>query len=206
MMNGSAGELPALRPTSKQRLLNTAARLFSTRGINSTGIDVVIAEAGVSKGSMYHHFAGKQALVIAYLQAQIIGWQNSVETADQATSSSAERIAAMFAVLADAVDHGTFHGCPFTSAAIERPDDPEIREVIAAYRHTVGDHIRVLLDNRNSPSLVSMLMVLYDGATTAAKLTGNSSDVRIASQLAQQLVAGTVTDPAALASLGLQFQ
>ena len=206
MTNRSAGELPGLRPTSKQRLLETAARLFSTRGINSTGIDVVIAEAGVSKGSMYHHFAGKQALVIAYLQAQKIGWQSGVEAADQATSSSTERIAAMFAVLADSVDHGTFHGCPFTSAAIERPDDQEIREVITAYRHTVGDHIRVLLDNRNSPGLVSRLMVLYDGATTAAKLTGNSGDVRIASQLAQQLVADTVTDPPASASPDMQHQ
>jgi AcrR family transcriptional regulator len=192
MDTDSRVELPATRPTSRQRLLETAARLFYTRGINSTGIDVVIAEAGVAKGSMYHHFASKQALVIAYLQAQKIGWQSSVEGVDQPKSSTAERIEAMFAVLADAVDQGAFHGCPFTNAAIERPDDPEIRELITAYRHTVGDHISVLLEEHSSPNLVSMLMVLYDGATTAAKLTRNSSDVRIASQLAQQLVQATV--------------
>jgi AcrR family transcriptional regulator len=195
METDSPVELPATRPTSRQRLLETAARLFYTRGINSTGIDVVIAEAGVAKGSMYHHFASKQALVIAYLQAQKIGWQSRVEGVDQPTSSTAERIEAMFAVLADAVDQGTFHGCPFTNAAIERPDDPEIRELIVAYRHAVGDHISVLLGEHSSPNLVSMLMVLYDGATTAAKLTQNSSDVRIASQLAQRLARDTVTNP-----------
>jgi AcrR family transcriptional regulator len=195
-------ELPVSRPTSRQRLLETAARLFYTRGINSTGIDVVIAEAGVAKGSMYHHFASKQALVIAYLQAQKTGWQSSVEAVDQPTSSTAERVAAMFAVLADAVDRGTFHGCPFTNAAIERPDDPEIRELIATYRRTVGDHINVLLGERSSPALVAMLMVLYDGATTAAKLTRNSSDVHIASQLAQQLVHDTFTGPTASALRG----
>ena len=190
-------ELPVTLPTSRQRLLETAARLFYTRGINSTGIDVVIAEAGVAKGSMYHHFASKQALVIAYLQTQKTGWQSSVEAVDQPTSSSAERIEAMFAMLADAVDQGTFYGCPFTNAAIERPDDPEIRELIAAYRHTVGDHISLLLGEHSSPSLVSGLMVLYDGATTAAKLTRNSRDVRIASQLAQQVVHGAGAIPMA---------
>jgi AcrR family transcriptional regulator len=195
METDSPVELPATRPTSRQRLLETAARLFYTRGINSTGIDVVIAEAGVAKGSMYHHFASKQALVIAYLQAQKIGWQSRVEGVDQPTSSTAERIEAMFAVLADAVDQGTVHGCPVTNAAIERPDDSEIRELIVAYRHAVGDHISVLLGEHSSPNLVSMLMVLYDGATTAAKLTQNSSDVRIASQLAQRLARDTVTNP-----------
>ena len=197
MDTDSRVELPTTRPTSRQRLLETAERLFYTRGINSTGIDVVIAEAGVAKGSMYHHFASKQALVIAYLQAQKIGWQSSVEGVDQPKSSTAARIEAMFAVLADAVDQGAFHGCPFTNAAIERPDDPEIRELITAYRHSVGVHISVLLGEHSSPNLVSMLMVLYDGATTAAKLTRNSSDVRIASQLAQQLVLATVDHPTA---------
>jgi AcrR family transcriptional regulator len=195
-------EPPVTRPTSRQRLLDTAARLFYTRGINSTGIDVVIAEAGVAKGSMYHHFASKQALVIAYLQAQKIGWQSSVEAVDQPTSSTVERIEAMFAVLAEAVDHGTFHGCPFTNAAIERPDDPEIRELIAAYRCTVGDHISVLLGGHSSPNLVARIMVLYDGATTTAKLTRNSREVRIASQLAQQLAGGTFTEPVGAAPPG----
>ncbi|MBC7403830.1 MAG: hypothetical protein H7279_11755 [Microbacteriaceae bacterium] len=40
-------------------------------------------------------------------------------------------------------------------------------------------------------------MVLYDGATTAAKLRRNSSDVRIASQPAQQVVYGTAAIPVA---------
>jgi AcrR family transcriptional regulator len=183
---------PTTRPTSRERLLQTATHLFYTRGINATGIDVVIAEAGVAKGSMYHHFASKQALVVAYLQAQKIGWKNGVEAVDQPTSSTARRIEAMFGVLADTVDQGTFCGCPFTNAAVEKPNDPEIGELVTAYRHTVGDHIRGLLGENCSPTLVSMLMVLYDGATTAAKLTRHSSDVRIASHLAQQLVTDTV--------------
>lgn len=191
----SAGR-PIARLTSRQRLVETAARLFYTRGINSTGIDVVLAEAGVAKGSMYHHFAGKQALVVAYLQAQKIEWQTSVEAVDHPELSAAERIAAMFAVVADAVDQGTFHGCPFTNAAIERPEDGDVLALISSYRRAVADHIGFLLGDRGSAVLIALLMVLYDGATTAAKLTRSSVDVRIASNLAQQLVTGEVVSVA----------
>lgn len=192
----TSAERPIARLTSRQRLVETAARLFYTRGINSTGIDVVLAEAGVAKGSMYHHFAGKQALVVAYLQAQKIEWQTSVEAVDHPELSAAERIAAMFAVVADAVDQGTFHGCPFTNAAIERPEDGDVLALISSYRRAVADHIGFLLGDRGSAVLIALLMVLYDGATTAAKLTRSSVDVRIASNLAQQLVTGEVVSVA----------
>ena len=179
-----------MRPTSRQRLLETAARLFYQRGINSTGIDVVIAEAGVAKGSMYHHFPSKQALIMAYLQEQKIKWQAGVEALDRPDSSASERVAAMFAGLADSVDQGRYYGCPFTNAAIERPEDPEIRALIADYLQAECDHVAFLLGEHNTPTLVSMVLVLYGGAMTAAKLTRNSSDILVASRIAQHLVRG----------------
>lgn len=187
-----ATELSGSRQTSRQRLIETAGRLFSTRGINSTGIDVVIAEAGVAKGSMYHHFAGKQALVIAYLDAEKEAWQAGAEAGDDASLPSAERVAAIFSSVARAVDAGTFHGCPFTNAVIERPKDEEIRAVIRDYRRAVADHLRMILGVASSPALVTTLMVLYDGAITAAKLSGQSGDVAIAGDVARKLVTDAV--------------
>lgn len=178
---------PRTKP-SRDRLLETAGRLFYTRGINSTGIDLVIAEAGVAKGSMYHHFASKQALVIAYLHAEECAWKEAAEAADRSTLSSPDRIAIMFTTVADAVDAGTFHGCPFTNAAIERPDDAEIREIIAHYRRIVASHIVNLLGVGIADPLISQLMLLYDGALTSAKQTGGSSLVTVARSLAQDMV------------------
>ncbi len=173
---------------SRERLFETATRLFYSQGINSTGIDRVIAEAGVAKGSMYHHFQNKQALVAAYLRGQEEAWKRKAEAVDSPMASAPERIALMFSVVADAVIDGTFHGCPFTNAVVERPHDEVIRDIVKDYRRTVAKHIGHLLGARADDHIVSQVMVLYDGAITSVKQTHEAALVETASSMAQQLV------------------
>jgi AcrR family transcriptional regulator len=47
---------------TRQALLHAAARVFARRGYSNATIDDVAAEAGASKGAVYHHFASKQDL------------------------------------------------------------------------------------------------------------------------------------------------
>jgi AcrR family transcriptional regulator len=49
----------------RERLLEEAARLFSTRGFHAVGIDDIGAAAGISGPGVYRHFASKQALLEA---------------------------------------------------------------------------------------------------------------------------------------------
>lgn len=49
---------------SRTRLLNAALKVIRTRGYSATRIDDICAEAGLSKGSFFHHFAGKEALAV----------------------------------------------------------------------------------------------------------------------------------------------
>jgi AcrR family transcriptional regulator len=49
-------------------LIAVATRLFASRGYEDTSIEAVLREAGVSRGSLYHHFAGKDALFEAVLE------------------------------------------------------------------------------------------------------------------------------------------
>ena len=50
------------------RLLDTATELFYTEGIAATGVDKVVARAGVSKPTLYAHFGSKDELVAAVLE------------------------------------------------------------------------------------------------------------------------------------------
>ncbi|HEY2508617.1 MAG TPA: TetR/AcrR family transcriptional regulator [Streptosporangiaceae bacterium] len=50
-------------------LIDVATRLFASRGYDDTSIEMVLAESGVSRGSLYHHFPGKDALFQAVLEA-----------------------------------------------------------------------------------------------------------------------------------------
>src|SRR6266516_4869301 len=47
---------------TRGRLISIARRLFAERGDEDTSIEAVLREAGVSRGSLYHHFPGKEAL------------------------------------------------------------------------------------------------------------------------------------------------
>ncbi len=59
---------PAGRPSeARSRLLDTATRLFYAEGIHAVGIDRIVAEAQVTRATLYRHFPGKEDLVLAYL-------------------------------------------------------------------------------------------------------------------------------------------
>ena len=47
---------------TRDQLIVVATRLFAERGFEGTSIEAVLEEAGVSRGSLYHHFANKEAL------------------------------------------------------------------------------------------------------------------------------------------------
>lgn len=55
--------------TTRQRLVEIATRQFAASGYEGTSIDAVLAESGVSRGSLYHHFHAKDALFEAVLEA-----------------------------------------------------------------------------------------------------------------------------------------
>ncbi len=53
---------------NRQRIVETAERLFYAEGVRAVGIDRIIAEAEVAKMTLYNHFASKDDLILAVLQ------------------------------------------------------------------------------------------------------------------------------------------
>ena len=53
---------------TRAQLVAIATRLFAAHGYEGTSIEAVLTEAGVSRGSLYHHFAGKEALYEAVVE------------------------------------------------------------------------------------------------------------------------------------------
>jgi AcrR family transcriptional regulator len=54
---------------TRAHIIDVAMRLFAAHGYDGTSIEAVLAESGVSRGSLYHHFAGKDVLFLAVLEA-----------------------------------------------------------------------------------------------------------------------------------------
>jgi AcrR family transcriptional regulator len=53
---------------TRTQLIVVATGLFAARGYEGTSIEAVLAESGTSRGSLYHHFASKDALFLAVLE------------------------------------------------------------------------------------------------------------------------------------------
>jgi AcrR family transcriptional regulator len=53
---------------TRAHLIEVATGLFASRGYDGTSIEAVLAESGASRGSLYHHFPGKEALFVAVLE------------------------------------------------------------------------------------------------------------------------------------------
>jgi len=58
----SVGKRAAQGRATREQLIEVATRLFAERGYEDTSIEAVLSAAGVSRGALYHHFTGKDAL------------------------------------------------------------------------------------------------------------------------------------------------
>lgn len=66
---------------TRTKIMDSAIKLFSTRGFNAASVDDICEEAGISKGAFYHHFESKRALFLALLD----GWLQAIDTAIEAS-------------------------------------------------------------------------------------------------------------------------
>lgn len=167
-------------PAVRERLLDAAETLFHRDGIGRTGVDAVLAQAGVSTATLYAHFGGKDALVAAYLQRRLDRWRRVWDDAVAAATTPEDRLLAVFDSLARfRADQPAARGCAFLATIAELPDpDHPALDVVAADTAHLRDRLRALaadLPVANPDSLAEQILLAYDG-TLAAFLRGASDD------------------------------
>jgi AcrR family transcriptional regulator len=107
---------------ARERILTTAYRLFTRRGIRAVGTDEVIAQSGVAKATLYRHFPSKNDLVLAVLQRREELWTlEMVEQQSRLRGDTPEaQLLAIFDVFHDWFqEHEGFDGCSFISVLLE---------------------------------------------------------------------------------------
>src|SRR5579862_3436694 len=75
---------------TRAHVVEVATRLFAAHGYDGTSVEAVQAESGVSRGSLYHHFPGKEALFLAVLEE--VGARIGRE-AEEVTKDAADPVA-----------------------------------------------------------------------------------------------------------------
>ncbi len=133
-MAQSDPQFPPAPPTTRDRIVLTAMRLFHEQGYSATGIATILREADVNSGSLYHLFPSKEALLVGVLEEYVKMLRPIVmEPQEQATPGDGiERIFTLLAWYRMGMEmSGCRMGCPIGNLALELSDNhPEIRRLI----------------------------------------------------------------------------
>lgn len=159
-------------PWAKQRILETADRLFSDQGIHTVGIDRLISESGVTKATFYKHYGAKDKLIIEYLKNRHESVKSDVEPIVAAASTPVDALKELFALVERDTRREGFRGCPFVNAAAEYPDPRHpVRVIVAEHRDWYTTTLADLLTELNHPlpgDAADDLMLIRDGAMAGA--------------------------------------
>lgn len=162
------------RSDARTRLLEGADRLFRDHGFAAVGVAQLCAAAKVNKGSFYHFFPSKQALLLEVVAAawdetgMVRQWESQVPTqpADQIGTFLEELFAVHYA---DRESTGRVRGSLVANIGLE----------LGATDAAVADHIRALL-RREEAAFESVL---------SAAVEKGELELRNPAQTAQTLVA-----------------
>lgn len=171
------------RPSAaRDRLLRTASELFYAEGVRGVGVERVVAEASVTRATFYRHFAGKEALVVAYIEATDAALRARAGEPPAAPPESAGAwLAAVTDVVGDTLCVPGFRGCAFINAAAEYPDrSSPVRRAVDAHRGwllgTVTEALRAA-GHPDPPAAGRRWMALRDGAMVGGYL-GDPAEAR----------------------------
>ena len=182
---------------TRQRIIDAAYGLFYRGGFARTGVDDIAAAAGVTKRTLYYHFASKDALVAAVLEiqdelalAQIQGWAQHV------TGNPSEAVDNLFNEFAAWARKPRWRGSGFTRAAMEFAHLPGHPARVAARRHKariegwLADRLAI---GDRSPQLARQIILLLEGCHSLILIHGDPSYADAAAEAARLLVqhAGT---------------
>lgn len=177
-MAKSSAAAPVL--SKRDQLLETAWRLFYRDGYRAVGIDLILAEAGVAKMTLYNHFASKDDLIAAVLEKRsrdiLDGIRATVEAAGRGPQ---KRLLAVFDWLESWLEGPGFNGCAFIRAVAEFPRaDERPHQIAAAHKQAEIDLLTELargLEVRDATALARELALIMEGAIVRAHTFGPRS-------------------------------
>ena len=169
----------------KERILETADRLFYLQGIRAVGVDTIAAEIGISKRTLYNHFPSKDALISAYLERRFVQPLPS-------DKPPAEQILGTFDSLERRFSARDFRGCPFVNAVAELgTEDQSVRKIAIAFKESRRLWFRNLLLQlgvADAEGLATQLALLVDGSIAQDLVRNDPAMARAAKEAARVLL------------------
>jgi AcrR family transcriptional regulator len=187
---------PASATPARERILDTAFRLFYARGLRAVGVDTIIAESGVAKATFYKHFPAKDELIVAYLDKVDGVWTGQLRAAAEAAGPDpADQLVGLFDALRTACRRDGYRGCAFINAAAEAEPGSAVHDRTVAHKQAVLAWMRELAADAGAAEpdqLARTLSLLLDGGLASGALDADPQAAESARAAAEQLVRAAV--------------
>lgn len=181
----------------RDKILTIASSLFDSRGIQASGVDTIILEAGVAKATLYKHFPSKNLLITAYLRDKsdkFYAWLNEHLASKKA--ESLELLLLLCELMEQWISQPEFKGLPFHMAAVEFPEaehpinqySAELSAELQGYLCKIAHHAGA----RDPEALGQQLTILFEGAALVERLTPHTGAAARARQAAITLVRNAI--------------
>ncbi len=180
----------------RERLVETATKLFYENGYRATGINEIIDAAEIAKASFYHHFKTKEDLLITCLQKRHDQMMGDLRQYIAKGDTPAQRIRRVFFWLAESCQcSGTSLGCAFLNMTSEfREAEGRVREVVKWHKNALRELLYELIAARylgqgktedELSNAAAELYLLVEGALAASPVQCCTWPIETARKLAE---------------------
>ncbi len=178
---------------ARQRIVETAERLFYADGVRSVGIDRIIAESQVAKMTLYNHFASKDDLILSVLQYREEKFDSMIQRSmNRHLKKGMDRLEAFFAALKDWFKSPGFRGCAFINATAELADaDHAGSQFSAQHKQRFRQLLTEIVTDAGgakAESVAPAIYLLVEGAIVTAVMQQSSEPADVARDAALALV------------------
>jgi AcrR family transcriptional regulator len=160
-------------PPARERILESAYELFSSRGIRDVGIDEVIERAGVAKATLYRHFPSKNELMLAFLEQREERWTYGWVAAEARRRGAApeEQLLAIFDAFDEWFRQEAFEACSFINVLLEMGNGHPAGSASVKYLANIRAFVKSLADEaglRETEAFAHSWHILMKGSIVAA--------------------------------------
>ncbi|MFB9687611.1 TetR/AcrR family transcriptional regulator [Amycolatopsis plumensis] len=178
-------------PDARERILETATRLFNSYGVHAVGMQQIIDECGCGKNLLYSQFPSKDDLVVAYLRRCSGDWDDIVAGAAAAAGSPERHLVELVREVGTRVNEPGTRGCPLRTTFAEFPDrEHPAHRVSLDHFMRVRAQLRELAAETAAPDperLADRIMFIIDGLYTNGPIFGGEG-AKVAVAFAEDVV------------------
>ncbi|MGH1350519.1 MAG: TetR/AcrR family transcriptional regulator [Methyloligellaceae bacterium] len=169
---------------TKEKILITATELFLGKGYGVVGTSEICKNAGVNKGTFYHYFPSKSALLIATIERYAEEFRMAFVNISASRDNPEDKITALFSVPADAnirwkKKNGISQGCLVGNMTLELGTVDEtvrqsVKDALRTWQHAIEPIIVELINNGDIPAIqpsagAELVVAMIQGGLVLAK-------------------------------------